>query len=140
MRELIKRIDAVSSLGITLESADAREAVVAIPLAGNSNDKGSFFAGSLYSAMVLAGWCLAMENCAGRGGRWEVVIKDSQVSFKRPAASNCRVVARPQKPAEVGDEDRLALSTVVEALDSRSRCCALFRGEYRGFRKEPAKE
>ncbi|NLC70178.1 MAG: DUF4442 domain-containing protein [Desulfuromonadaceae bacterium] len=135
MRDVLQRIDAVSALGIVLVSLTAEEAVVAIPVEGNRNDKNTFFAGSLYSAMVLAGWCLTMKLCAGLQGSWEAVIKDCRISFTRPAGSDCRAVARLERAPEERGEGRLAVFVTVEAIDARNRRCALFHGEYRGFRR-----
>jgi thioesterase domain-containing protein len=135
MLEGFERIEALAALGITLESLTEGQAVVSIPWQGNRNDKGSFFAGSLYSAMVVAGWCLAMKACSTGEGHWEAVIKDCQVSFLRPALSDCRAVARLERAAEERKNGGQALFVVVEAMDARERCCALLHGEYRAFRR-----
>ncbi|NLV25256.1 MAG: DUF4442 domain-containing protein [Deltaproteobacteria bacterium] len=135
MIEVLKRIEAVSALGISLVSLTGEEAVVSIPLAGNRNDKGTFFAGSLYAAMVLAGWCLTMKLCSGREGRWEAVIKDSRVSFLRPVTGDCRAVARFRKPPLERGEGRVAVFAEVSACDVSNRRCVLFHGEYRANRR-----
>ena len=52
MIEVLKRIEAVSALGISLVSLTGEEAVVSIPLAGNRNDKGPFS-----PAPSMRHWC-----------------------------------------------------------------------------------
>lgn len=135
MLEPLNRIEPFLSLGLRLESLSPDEAVIFLPLAGNRNDKGSCFAGSLYSALVLAGWCLTMKFCAEGGEEWEAVVKSSQVSFPRPATTDCRMVARLEGTPQPKGEGRWAVAVVVEAHDVHDRVCAVFRGEFRGFRR-----
>ena len=134
MLEILKRIEPYAVLGLRLEALAADEAVILLPLAGNRNDKGTCFAGSLYSALVLAGWCLTMKACADLGdGPWEAVVKGSQVSFLRPVASDCRAVARLDRTPEPKGEGRWKVAVTVAAFDAENRLCAEFHGDYRGF-------
>ncbi|MBN1141677.1 MAG: YiiD C-terminal domain-containing protein [Deltaproteobacteria bacterium] len=134
MLEILNRIEPYSSLGLRLEALDSERAVISMPLDGNRNDKGTGFAGSLYSALVLAGWCLTMKTCADRGdGPWEAMIKGSQVSFLRPVASDCRAVARFDGPPEPKGKGRWKVAVTVAAFDAENRLCAEFHGDYRGF-------
>ena len=61
-RRIQAEIPAVGALRLEVVYADSSRVAVRIPADGNGNDKGTLFAGSLYSGLVLAGWCLAMER------------------------------------------------------------------------------
>ena len=49
---------------------------VRIPMAGNGNDKGTMFAGAAYSALVVAGWCLVMNQAFASGFKkpWAAIV------------------------------------------------------------------
>jgi len=58
--------------------------VLAMPLGPNSNDKGTGFAGSLYSLCVLASWALVTAILEEAGIRVPVVVASSNTDFRRP--------------------------------------------------------
>lgn len=54
------------------------------PLSGNTNDKGSAFAGSLYSVAVLAGWALLSHRLEMEHIGADVMIHESSVHYTLP--------------------------------------------------------
>ena len=54
MTTKLSQIEPYRSLAFSETAASPAEVVMTVPLAGNRNDKGSMFGGSIYSAMVLA--------------------------------------------------------------------------------------
>jgi thioesterase domain-containing protein len=77
-------------IGVRVESADDTRLVLYAPLAGNANDKGTAFGGSLFSVSVLAGWAwltrhLARESCAA-----DVVIQESRMQYLIPVRGDFR--------------------------------------------------
>ena len=57
---LAANIPIMGGMGLRVVAANAQGVTVQIPIEPNRNDKGTLFAGSSYSGLVLAGWMLAM--------------------------------------------------------------------------------
>ena len=75
---------------------DDGHVVLAAPLARNSNDKGTGFAGSLSSLAMLACWASAAraaERLCGAAAEHTVVARDAAVRFRRPVRSDFVAVA-----------------------------------------------
>ncbi len=70
------------------------------PLAANLNDKGSAFAGSLYSVAALAGWALLTRWCVAECIETEVALQSSTARFLVPARADFRAIAREPEPAQ----------------------------------------
>lgn len=87
-------IPAVRDMRLEVVSADAARVAVRIPADGNGNDKGTLFAGSLYSGLVLAGWCLSMARARESGfvRPWAAIV-DAQVHYAKPLRADSEAVA-----------------------------------------------
>jgi len=89
----INAIEPLKALGIELVQYEKGRALFKVPLIGNRNDKGTLFAGSQYSALVLSGWYLtsnwASENDLGE----KVAVKDSNANYPKAALSDLLVEA-----------------------------------------------
>ena len=59
---LTARIAPARALGVTVAATEP--VTISAPLEGNLNDKGTGFAGSLFSVAALAGWALVTRWCA----------------------------------------------------------------------------
>jgi thioesterase domain-containing protein len=99
---LAARIPPARALGIGVEAVDP--VTIAAPLEANLNDKGTGFAGSLYSVAALAGWALLMRWCAAESLDAEVVLQGSTARFLAPARTDFRAIAHELPGAE---RDRL---------------------------------
>lgn len=85
---------------------DDGHVVLAAPLARNSNDKGTGFAGSLSSLAMLACWASAAraaERLCGAGVEHTVVARDAAVRFRRPVRRDFVAVAQAPTPAALAD-------------------------------------
>ena len=93
-RRIHAEIPAVGALRLEVVYADSSRVAVRIPADGNGNDKGTLFAGSLYSGLVLAGWCLAMERARESGfvSPWAAIV-NSQVTYAKPLRADAEAVA-----------------------------------------------
>ena len=87
-------IPSVGAMRLEVVSADAARVAVRIPADGNGNDKGTLFAGVLYSGLVLAGWCLAMARARKSGfvHPWAAIV-DAQVTYAKPLRADAEAVA-----------------------------------------------
>ena len=136
----LEKIEPWHSLGFIREEATARRVAITVPLHGNRNDKGTMFGGSVYSAMVLAGWKLCGEQAAEAGLFGDIVVRDSSVSFLRPVTGDLTAVALPLSPPRKTQRGNYAFDISVTASDSKGKRCAEFNGGYRLLGKKPAGE
>lgn len=81
---LRKEIPLFGVMGLEVVAASDTSVSVRIPIASNLNDKGTLFAGSSYSALVLAGWTLAMcrAETSGFVRPWAAVV-DAHVHYAK---------------------------------------------------------
>ena len=93
------RIAPARALGLRLEAIDP--VTVSAPLDANINDKGSGFAGSLFSVAALAGWALVTRWCATEQIDAEVVLQSSTARFLAPARADFRAIAREPAAAQL---------------------------------------
>ncbi len=131
MKTRLARIEPYRSLAFSETSASPAEVVMAVPLAGNRNDKGSMFGGSIYSAMVLAAWRLCEECAAAEGRDGDIFVKDSSISFLRPVWSDVRVIATLIKAPAETRRGNVAFEATVDAIDDQGRRCASMQGSFR---------
>ncbi len=88
---LTARIAPARALGVTVSATDP--VTISAPLEGNLNDKGTGFAGSLFSVAALAGWALVTRWCAGELLDAEVMLQSSRARFLAPARAEFRAIA-----------------------------------------------
>ena len=76
-----------------VEVAEGR-VTVQIPMAGNGNDKGTMFAGASYSALVVAGWCLVMNQAFASGFKkpWAAIV-DAHCHYAKPVVADALATA-----------------------------------------------
>ena len=93
-RRIRTDIPSVGAMRLEVVSADATRVAVRIPADGTGNDKGTLFAGVLYSGLVLAGWCLAMARARESGfvRPWAAIV-DAQVTSAKPLRADAEAVA-----------------------------------------------
>jgi thioesterase domain-containing protein len=92
------RIAPARALDVRLEAIDP--VTLAAPLAANLNDKGTGFAGSLFSVAALAGWALITRWCAREPVDAEVVLQSSTARFLAPARADFRAIAHEPSAAQ----------------------------------------
>ena len=87
-------IPLIDAMNLRVRSASSEAVEVALPFAGNGNDKGTLFAGAAYSAMVLAGWTLAMERAkvSGFDNPWAAIV-DAHIHYAKPIREDSTATA-----------------------------------------------
>jgi thioesterase domain-containing protein len=104
---LLARIEPARALGLAVEAAGPAGVILSAPIAGNRNDKGTAFAGSLLSTAALAGWALVTCICAAESIAAEVALQAADARFLAPGRSNLRAVARAPEAAVLGKLKRM---------------------------------
>lgn len=124
---LLAYIEPARALGLAVEAASPAGVILTAPIAGNRNDKGTAFAGSLLSAAALAGWALVSCICAAESIDVEVALQASDARFLAPGRANLRAVARaPEEAALVklkrmltrGGRGRVEITVAVTSGDA----------------------
>jgi thioesterase domain-containing protein len=102
---LLAHIAPAHALGLTI--VEVEPLTIAAPLAANLNDKGTAFAGSLYSAAALAGWALLTRWCSAESIDAEVALHESSARFLAPARAPFRARARAPGAADLEKVKRM---------------------------------
>ena len=131
MENPLHKIALFQGLGITVGSDEADSVTLNLPLEGNTNDKGTMFAGSLYSLMVLAGWKLSINQSEKAGRPGDVVISDASVKYLRPVTEDCSATAEVQKEFYVNSFGSGCCEVRVTICNSKGKLCCDFMGQYR---------
>ncbi|MBN2844336.1 MAG: YiiD C-terminal domain-containing protein [Sedimentisphaerales bacterium] len=137
MENPLNKIASFQGLGITVVRDDSDNVVLQIPLAGNTNDKGTMFAGSIYSLMVMAGWKLAMNSAEAAGAPGNVVISSASVNYLRPIAQDCQATAELTRGFYLNAYGSGCCDIRVTIFNTQNKLCADFTGQYR-ILPEPA--
>ena len=105
------------------------------PLRPNINDKGTAFAGSISSLLVLAGWGLVTLRLRDAGIEAEVVVSKSETDYKRPIRSDMRSTAEvsngqiDQLISELKQNPRGSIQ-IKTKLVSEGKTCAIMTATY----------
>jgi thioesterase domain-containing protein len=83
-----------SHMQLHVVSFDENSLAVQAPLQPNKNDKGTAFAGSLYSTMVLTGWMYISWRLKQEGIDAEVVATAANIQYLKPVVSDFQAVCR----------------------------------------------
>lgn len=80
-------------LEFAYEAFDGMVLTVTAPLAPNSNDKGTFFAGSQAALVTLAGWSMTSLQADHAGFPSDVVAVESHLRYTLPLRDELRLTA-----------------------------------------------
>lgn len=131
MENPLNKIALFQGLGITVVRDDEETVVLQMPLTGNTNDKGTMFAGSIYSLMVLAGWKLAMNSAQAAGSPGDVVISNASVKYLRPITQDCQAQAELTGSFYLNLYGNGCCDIRVTIMTHQGKLAADFTGEYR---------
>jgi thioesterase domain-containing protein len=91
-RVLAAQLPITQHLGLRVGAADEDGVTLRLPLAPNRNHKGTLFAGSLNSAVTLAGWSTLWLLLDREGLVADIVIQDSGTEYLSPVAGDCEAI------------------------------------------------
>ncbi|MDN3649821.1 YiiD C-terminal domain-containing protein [Reinekea marina] len=127
----LEAIEPIKPLGVKKVSCDSHEAVFTMPIEGNRNDKGTFFAGSQYSTVVLTGWYLCSHWASEHGFGEKVAIKSGEVSYPKAALSNITVTAHFKEAPVKRPSGHLKAIVDIIARDETGEVVCTFLADYR---------
>ena len=91
---LLKNIPIASQMQVEIVDFSETALSIRAPLAPNINDKGTAFAGSLFSAMVLAGWMYVTARLRTEGIDAEAVAAAANIRYAKPVMDDFTAVCR----------------------------------------------
>ena len=138
MNSLFDKINPVKTLGINLSGYARGRLELTAPLQPNVNDKGTAFAGSISSMLVLSGWG-AVTLCLEEAGiHADVMAVESNTRYRRPACAEMKCVAElgdtTQLMADLGIKKRGRIQ-IESNLYSDGELCATMTTSYAVFAK-----
>ena len=124
-------IEPLTSLGIQLISVKDDQVCFVVPVDGNKNDKGTVFAGSQYSGLVICGWYLASQWAHKQGLGEKVAIKDCHVRYPLPAITDITVTASFLETPDIRPSGHYRALIHVEGKNTQGSITSVLRGDYR---------
>jgi len=91
------------AMDIRVVDSDSHRMELGAPLSGNHNDKGTAFAGSIYSLAVLCGWAYVNRVLLDHGLKAIAMVADSSMKYLKPVRSDYRAVCECQDNTAIGD-------------------------------------
>lgn len=137
-----QQIPVTHHLGFTLDHHDSGEMTMRAPLAMNSNDKGTFFAGSQAALLALAGWALTTLEAEQVTAPVDVLAAESSLKHREPAAFDVRLTARADPEAlerfrgRLAERGRASLTVTVELAGPDGELATTYEGVYVARSKE----
>jgi hypothetical protein len=103
---------------------------VIIPLTMSLNDKGSLFAGSIFSGATLAAYRSTERLFEARGLTGDLVAKTATINYLRRIQSDGLAVATPTSEPLQKPNGNYAVTQQVRVLDQEGLCCAELTAEF----------
>lgn len=138
---LYDNIPLVSAMELEFLSAIPGEIRIKSPLQANINDKGTGFAGSIYSGLVLSGWSLVTYELRRRGHDPDVVVARSTVEYRMPIRSDFISRATFADPGELDlflqkfEQGRKPGISVQSTIELDGEVAAHFEAVYHAWKK-----
>lgn len=102
-RRLHAAMPIARAMQVNVCSYDGSDLILGAPLAPNTNDAGTAFAGSLNALATLTGWSLIWLVAREAGLRAGVVIQDSSINFIKPVTSDFAATCHKPEPASIAE-------------------------------------
>jgi acyl-coenzyme A thioesterase PaaI-like protein len=103
---------------------------VIIPLAMSVNDKGSLFAGSIFSGATLAAYRATERLFEARGLAGELVAKTATINYLRRIQSDGLAIAKPIGEPVLKPNGNYTVTQQVRVLDQEGACGAELTAEF----------
>ena len=141
MNNIFQPIEPATRLEITETDYTDGTIKLTAPLPPNQNDKGTAFAGSISSLLVLAGWGVLTRRLQAEGIEANIMVTESQTRYRRPVRDQLVATATLDDitpllhQLETKQRGRMEVTT---HLHSNHKCCASMTAQFAIFPKNPA--
>lgn len=132
--KLPNQIPISDAMGFAVEFRAPATVTIRVPLEPNRNDKNTAFAGSIYSALVLAPWHLLDHLVRIDFPQAKIAVYQANVKYHKPVTTDFTVTATLADPALVvealrnKETHKIRLSS--QALSGANEPLASFQGKY----------
>ena len=133
---LFSGIPIAGAMGLQVISYGTEGLTLSAPLGPNRNDKGTAFAGSIYSAAVLTAWGLVKLRLREAGLDASVVVRDAEIRYLVPVSAPFTSFCASPKTLEwkeflssVKSKKRGKIALAVEVTQKTGKA-ARFKGLY----------
>ena len=130
------KIKITEKMGLEVTDINEKGLTIRLPLHPNINDKGSGFAGSLYSSLVLSGWAFLQALCMKMETEHDIMIVESKTEYQRPITNDCQACARLKKSDSYGDllrripNEKKFFVEIIATLENFRGPAVTFHGTY----------
>ena len=134
IQRLANRIPITDAMQFVVEFVPPATVRIQVPLDANRNDKQTAFAGSIYSALVLAPWHLLDHLVTRVHPRAKIVVYEAVVNYYKPITTNFVTRVSLPDPAELlaalAHKPTHKLSLTAAAWSPRRERLAPLQGKY----------
>ena len=138
---LMTNIPLCKAMALEVREFNSQELVFFAPLAPNINDKGTAFGGATASLLTICGWSVVWLLSQAMQPEIDIVIRQSQVRYHRPAESDLWIRC-PLPDADTWHHFTLGIQrkkrariTLKPILESNKHLAASLAGEYAAFER-----
>jgi len=123
------KIEAIKNMALQEQNDEGGQPTVLVPLQGNTNDKGTLFAGAIFSTCILCGYRAAGNAFARAGLQGDVVAARADVKYRRPVGSDAVAALHSISPID-RSRARPTLDVQVNLRDTNDHTCAILTAHY----------
>ena len=127
-------IPIANSMGFAIEFIPPSRIEIHVPLNPNVNDKGTAFAGSIYSSLVLAPWYLLTEITQNHGLNCKISVFYSTVRFRTPIkddfTAHCEISDSRKLISALRENGRCRVSATSHISGTSEKQVCTFDGKY----------
>jgi thioesterase domain-containing protein len=98
---LKNNIPMAKHMGISILSCDENSLVSSAPLEYNKNDKGTGFAGSIFSICAMSGWSYIRFLTLNEGLNCNIMMHASEIIYHKPVLDDFNAEAKLNKPGDL---------------------------------------
>jgi len=123
------KIEAIESMALQEQHDESGQPTVLVPLKGNTNDKGTLFAGAIFSTCILCGYRAAERAFAEAGIQGDVVAARADIKYRRPVKTDA-VAALHTIGLIDKSRARPTLDVQINLRDTNDHTCAILTAHY----------
>jgi len=123
------KIEAIKKLALEERNDPGAPPAVLAPLEGNTNDKGTMFAGSIFTTCILCGYRAAERAFAQAGVQGDTVAARANIKYRRPVSSDAVATIHSVSPVDASGMQP-ALNVQVNLRDADDQTCAILTARY----------
>lgn len=87
-QRIYNKIPITKHIGFKIDNYEETSITASAPLEVNKNDKGTGFAGSLYSVLALSGWAFVTQKLEDEKIDAEAVVYSGNITYHKPVTNN----------------------------------------------------